>query len=115
MDPTEDYTWKEKTQLGDLSEKELRNLKRLTRLGSTCTPELLDYFCEQQAEGDYVPKGFTLYMVMEKIPGRSLMNFGHFSIEERDQVRIAFAPTIRYVMFLMVLTLDTLLLLHFYL
>lgn len=72
----QDYTWKKETQLGGPSELELTMLEKLTELGSTCTPKLLDYHCERQIEGDYVPKGFILYMLIEKLPGQNLMNSG---------------------------------------
>ena len=85
------------TELGDYAGIELRNLEMLTLLESTCTPKLLDHFCERQAKDNYVPNGFIIYMLMEKIPGRNLMNFGELPIEERDQIRIAFALAIRYV------------------
>lgn len=99
MDRDKDYTWNEKTQLGDLSEVELLNLKKFTLLESTCTPKLLDHFCERQADDNYVPNGFILYMLLEKIPGRNLMNFLELPIEERDEIRIAFTLAIRYVIY----------------
>lgn len=95
MDRNKDYTWVKETELGDYAGIELRNLEMLTLLESTCTPKLLDHFCERQAEDNYVPNGFILYMLLEKIPGRNLMNFLELPIEERDEVRISFALAIR--------------------
>lgn len=94
MDPYVDYTWKKPVGLGDHAEMELTYLNHLTEHGSTCTPKLIDYQLEPQGETDYVPGGFKLYTLMEKVPGRNLVNFGELEMTERDQVRIAFAKAI---------------------
>lgn len=73
---------------------ELNYLLHVTKHGSTCTPKLIDYAIESQGETDSVPGGFRLYILMEKIPGRNLVNFGELEMTERDQVRIAFARAI---------------------
>lgn len=70
---------------------ELNYLHHLTKSRCSCTPKLIDYQIEVQDETDPVPGGFRLYILMEKIPGRNLVNFGELEMAERDQVRIAFA------------------------
>lgn len=81
-------------KLGDYAQMELQNLYKLTKAGCTCTPKLIEFMIESQDEDDCVPDGFKLYILMEKVPGRNLLNFDKFPIEERDQVRIAFAKAI---------------------
>ncbi|EZG07122.1 hypothetical protein H106_03454 [Trichophyton rubrum CBS 735.88] len=75
---------------------EVFNLKELTEAGSTCTPKLLDHgFYEQTRKNDPLPGGFMVFIVMERLPGRNLQNFNELPMFERDQVRLAFAKTIR--------------------
>ncbi|KAK2757017.1 hypothetical protein FQN54_004986 [Arachnomyces sp. PD_36] len=82
---------------GDEGEAELGTLQRLTELGCTATPKLLDYRLELQPETDGDPFGgtYALFIVMEKAPGRSLTNFGDMSMAERNEVRIAFGLALR--------------------
>ena len=107
MDPDEDYSWKEEYKFGDTAEMELLILRELTKRGSTCTPRLIDWKHHRQSEDDYVPNGFRMFILMEKIPGRNLMNWSELPIEERDQVRIAIGPTIRCVPLLRRLMCDS--------
>ncbi|KAK2755100.1 hypothetical protein FQN54_006629 [Arachnomyces sp. PD_36] len=94
IEPTDDYTLKEPYRLGDYAEMELDYLNHATKKGSTCTPKLIDFHPEVQSESDCVPNGFLLYILMEKVPGRNLVNFGELEMFERDQIRIAFAKAI---------------------
>ncbi|PGG99163.1 hypothetical protein GX51_06422 [Blastomyces parvus] len=70
---------------------EFYNHDKLTRLGCTCIPKLLDYELLLQKEKDPLPGGFLFFLVMERLPGRNLLNFGDLPMSERDQVRLAFA------------------------
>lgn len=92
--PPEDHAWKESFELGDFADMELAHLRRLTEAGCPCTPKLIDHRVEVQGKREYVPGGFKLYLLMEKVPGRNLINFGELEMSERDQVRIAFAMAI---------------------
>ncbi|KAK2802116.1 hypothetical protein FQN50_007480 [Emmonsiellopsis sp. PD_5] len=71
------------------------NLRDLTERGSTCTPKLLDFVSLDQGKDDPVPGGFIFFIVMERLPGRNLVNFDTLPMSERDQVRLAFAKAIR--------------------
>ncbi|EEP82820.1 predicted protein [Uncinocarpus reesii 1704] len=70
-------------------------LEKLTQMGCTCTPKLLDSFFSVQTEDLPVPGGFFAIIVMERLPGRNLANFGDLPMAERDQVRIAFGKALR--------------------
>ncbi|EER39377.1 conserved hypothetical protein [Histoplasma capsulatum H143] len=74
---------------------EFKNHDRLTKLGAACTPKLLDYALVTQQEGDRLPGGFLSILIMERLPGRNLVNFVDLPMSQRDQVRLAFAKTIR--------------------
>ncbi|KKZ67667.1 hypothetical protein EMCG_06727 [[Emmonsia] crescens] len=74
--------------------REYKTITSLTKNGCTCTPKLMNYLIERQSEEDAVPGGFVVYMLMEKLPGRNLRNFDKLSIDERDQVRIAFVKSL---------------------
>ncbi|KAK2861235.1 hypothetical protein FQN49_004409 [Arthroderma sp. PD_2] len=66
---------------------EALNLKELTECGCTCTPKLLDLgLFKQTAEDDPLPGGFMTFIVMERLPGRNLVNFADLPMSERDQV-----------------------------
>ncbi|PGH19045.1 hypothetical protein AJ79_00079 [Helicocarpus griseus UAMH5409] len=70
------------------------NLKTLTQLGCSCTPKLLGHKLVSQGPDDYVPGGFILYLLIEKLAGRNLVDFAQLPMFERDQVRLAFAKAI---------------------
>ncbi|EAS35337.2 uncharacterized protein CIMG_00691 [Coccidioides immitis RS] len=74
---------------------EYYNHRTLTELGCTCIPKLLDYTLFTQKKGDPLPGGFLFILVMERLPGRNLVNFADLPMSERDQVRLAFAKSIR--------------------
>lgn len=78
------------------AEIELQALKRLTDLGCKATPKLLDYKVELQTESDMVEGAHALYVLMEKVPGRNLLNFGELSMAERNEARIGFSVALRY-------------------
>lgn len=94
MKPGVDYSSKTKV-IGPHALVELVNLKRFTRLGSTCTPRYIDHHLRWQAEDEPAPGGYMLHILMEKVPGRNLLNFGKLPMSERDQVRIAFGKAMR--------------------
>ncbi|PGH03321.1 hypothetical protein AJ79_07399 [Helicocarpus griseus UAMH5409] len=70
------------------------NHDTLTKLGCTCIPKMLDCVLLTQKEGDRLPGGFFSFLVMERLPGRNLVNFADLPMSERDQVRLAFAKSI---------------------
>ncbi|KAK2810537.1 hypothetical protein FQN50_002794 [Emmonsiellopsis sp. PD_5] len=74
---------------------EFYNHDRLTKLGCTCIPKLLDSARLVQKEGDPLPGGFISLLVMERLPGRNLVNFADLPMSERNQIRLAFARSIR--------------------
>ena len=51
---------------------ELRALKQFTEKGCPSTPELFGHKQENQGPGGFVPGGWALYLLMEKLPGRRL-------------------------------------------
>lgn len=76
------------------AETELRALNRLTELGCKATPKLLDYKVELQTKDDVVEGAYALYVLMERVPGRNLVNFSQLSMAERNEARIAFGVAI---------------------
>lgn len=69
---------------------ELDRLERLTELGCTSTPRLLDYKRMIQDDKMWFPGGYVVYILMELLPGKPLDNFWLLPRKERDQVRKAF-------------------------
>ena len=76
-------------------EQEIDNLERLTEGKCGCTPHLIDSYIFRQTEDEFIPGGYISVVLMEKVPGYNLMNFHEFPLEERNQVRIAFAKAMR--------------------
>ena len=76
----------------DLSREALReiaNLERLTESNCKSTPALISWSEYKQNDDMPCPGGYIVIIVMEKAGGQNLKNFGAFSLEERDRVRIA--------------------------
>lgn len=70
--------------------REIENLEELTEAGCNSTPRLIEYFSYMQHSQMRNPGGYILFIVMEKVQGQNLQNFGDLLMEERDSVRIAF-------------------------
>lgn len=69
---------------------EIDRLERLTELGCTSTPRLIDYERMTQDDKMWLPGGYIVYILMELLPGISLDAFWELSRKERDEVRKAF-------------------------
>ncbi|KAE8153515.1 hypothetical protein BDV25DRAFT_136806 [Aspergillus avenaceus] len=83
--------------LTDEIERELDNLTRLTEGGCTATPRLIDSNMVRQDNGYLNPGGYIVVLLMEKLPGMNLLGFANFSLEKRNQVRIAFGRAMSYI------------------
>lgn len=77
--------------LDSWGKKEIERLKMLTDAACSCTPKLLEWGLSQQ-QGDLVwlPGGYFIYLVMEKLPGQDLRDFWDYPLEKRIQIRAAF-------------------------
>ncbi|KAJ9294033.1 hypothetical protein DTO271G3_7161 [Paecilomyces variotii] len=84
-----------KDKISWIADNEIDILEQLTEKGCSCTPKLLDYRITRQTKDQYVPGGYIAFILMEKLPGRNLNNFHTFTLEKRDEVRIAAARAIR--------------------
>ncbi|KAK2758709.1 hypothetical protein FQN54_003399 [Arachnomyces sp. PD_36] len=92
----EDYPSTKPHRCSARSGFEYVNLRELTEHGCTCSPRLLDFQLFYQTSRKHpVPGGFWVFIVMERLPGRNLVNFADLPMSERDQVRLAFAKSIR--------------------
>lgn len=95
--PTFNYSKYKSEELSWEVETELETLQNLTRNGCKSVPRLIGYSIEEQPKEGYVPGGYIVYIVMDKVPGRNLFDFGEYPLEKRDKIRIAFGKAIRYV------------------
>ncbi|KAL1880317.1 hypothetical protein Plec18167_003720 [Paecilomyces lecythidis] len=93
--PTFNYSKYKSEELSWEVETELETLQNLTRNGCKSVPRLIGYSIEEQPKDGYVPGGYIVYIVMEKVPGRNLFDFGEHPLEKRDKIRIAFGKAIR--------------------
>lgn len=66
------YAWKE---LNDYTENEIDVLRTLTESGCSAAPKLLSWTRELQDETMWVPGGYVVYILMEKLPGAPPFNF----------------------------------------
>lgn len=75
--------------------REFNMLQYLTEKGSKCTPRYIGHSVKLQAPGWYVPGGYLVKTLMEKLPGTNLSDWFDFDLEMRNRVRIAFGKAIR--------------------
>ncbi len=73
---------------------EVDRLDRLTDLGCTSTPRLLDYERTIQDDKMWLPGGYMVYILMELLPGDPVYDFWALPWKERDEVRKAFRPAL---------------------
>ena len=76
---------------------EIDRLDDLTEAGCTSYPRLLDFQRFIQEEDLWMPGGYIVRILMERLPGISLEVFWYLSREERDEVSKAFKCAIEYV------------------
>lgn len=76
---------------------EVTALKRLTRMKCSYTPKLLSILRQEQDSTMWVPGGWLIFILMEKVPGVPLDNLWNSTKErpamtrsQRDEVREAF-------------------------
>ncbi|KAL1962842.1 hypothetical protein VTN77DRAFT_9117 [Rasamsonia byssochlamydoides] len=78
------------TTVGQHAEMEITALGQLTKAGCSCTPTLFAWKQEKQESHMWIPGGFLVYILMEKLPGIRLDNVWSLDREERDEVRKSF-------------------------
>ncbi len=86
-------------ELNDYTENEIDVLRTLTESGCSAAPKLLSWTRELQDETMWVPGGYVVYILMEKLPGAPPFNFWvekDLSLEDRDTVRKGFRAALRY-------------------
>lgn len=76
--------------------QELVFLAHLTEMNCSAAPKLLSWAKYMQDENEFVPSGFMIFVVMEKLPGESLSNYGFRPPEEKARIRDAFREAILY-------------------
>lgn len=74
---------------------EVKVMQILTEGNCSCTPHLIDFNLTSQMEDYFVPGGYVLVLLMEKVPGCNLRDFGEFPLEKRNRARIAFSKAVR--------------------
>ncbi|KAJ9311680.1 hypothetical protein DTO271D3_8054 [Paecilomyces variotii] len=93
--PGRDYSKFRSEELSWEAETEFVMLEHLTKKGCKSVPHLIGYSVDKQPKDGYVPGGYIVYVIMEKVPGHDLWDFGKYPLEKRDQIRIAFGKAIR--------------------
>jgi hypothetical protein len=76
---------------------EITALKRLTRTNCPYTPRLLSILRKEQDSTMWVPGGYLIFILMEKVPGEPITSFFKPGVDrpaltrsERDEVRKGF-------------------------
>lgn len=95
-DPGADYSVYKSPFISVWSNTEFTALKYLTEKGCKCTPLYIGHEIRVQSDHDYLPGGYVVYTLMEKLPGINLVDWPDFPLEKRNRVRIAFGKAIRY-------------------
>lgn len=82
----------------DHTKDELKALQAFTDHKSTSLPHLLAWKTAVQRSDGPMPGGYITYIVMTLMPGRHLMDLKFWSMtdEEREEIRKAFIPVLKY-------------------
>lgn len=74
-----------------LTQNEIEALETLTTAGCSRAPTLYSWYQGKQDWESWVPDGYVVYILMEKLPGIVVMDFfGDLDRKERDQFRESF-------------------------
>lgn len=88
--PAEKLAKQASTSVNTIAETELQFLTHLTEHGCSSTPQLLDTVKVQQPDSMCLPGGYILFILMEKLPGKMIMDYWDYDRETRDRIRAAF-------------------------
>lgn len=78
-------------ELRGYAKYELESLTHFTEKSCLSIPKLLTHREDAQGPQGFVPNGYALYLLMEKLPGRRLgENFWALSAQDRDEIRERF-------------------------
>lgn len=86
-------------ELHHFARKELNCLQTLTKEDCKYSPKLYGYLCDTQQPDDWVPGGYVLYLLMERLPGISVDSWMDLpsSEEEDEQLRCALGAALTCV------------------
>lgn len=74
-----------------LTQNEVDALEVLTESGCSCTPTLYSWYQGKQDWESWVPDGYAVYILMEKLPGIVVNSFSYdLDRTERDEFRQSF-------------------------
>ena len=84
----------------DHTKDELKALEAYTEYKSISLPHLVAWKTAVQGSDGPMPGGYLAYIVMTLMPGRHLMDLKFWSMtdEEREEIRKAFIPVLKYVL-----------------
>jgi hypothetical protein len=84
----------------DHTKDELKALKVFTETKSTSLPHLIAWKTAVQGPDGPMPGGYIAYIVMTLMPGQHLMDLKFWSMadEEREEIRKAFIPVLKYAL-----------------
>ena len=76
---------------------EIKFMKRLTERNCSSTPRMLEYALMRQPEGMCLPGGYIVFILMELLPGKMIMDFWSYSREKRSRIREAAKKALLWV------------------
>lgn len=79
-----------RSELDGPTEAEIYALEHLSKRGCSSAPTLLAWKHGVQAEHQWVPGGYVVYILMNKLPGVPVDNIAGLPRDERDSLRKAF-------------------------
>ena len=99
MDPPEERQAQAKPELRGYAKSELRSLTHFTDKDCHSTPKLLAHRQDIQGPEGFIPGGYALYLLMERLPGCRLgENFWALSETDRSDIREKFRGAWVYVL-----------------
>ena len=72
------------------TQNELKALQMLTQAGCSSSPTLLAWKHERQNDDMWLPDGYIVYILMNKLPGIRIENIKSLPCQERDELRKSF-------------------------
>ncbi|KAK2757286.1 hypothetical protein FQN54_004800 [Arachnomyces sp. PD_36] len=78
------------TRINICAKTEIDFLTHLTKHGCRSTPRLISHTLIRQTEEMRLPGGYIIFLLMEKLPGKTIFDFWNYDLGTRNRIRAAF-------------------------
>lgn len=85
-------------QVSWLGQQEVLCLEHLNERNCSVTPRLIPDIVVKQPDDMWIPGGYLMFVVMEKVPGEDLTDHWERPLAERQKIQAAFKEALTYVL-----------------